>query len=203
MTAIRHGATALGLVGPMPSGPGPIGLDLIARIVSDIPAGIDSYYLTSKTQLEDIVSEYDKVKSSHLQLTDYVTEEVRLSLKSKYPKLKLVQVIHVTDESSIALARKMSSSSDFLLLDSGAPHNDIKELGGTGRTHNWDISRQIVEAVNIPVYLAGGLNAGNVKEAFRTVKPYGIDLCSGVRTSNNLDPHKLGKFFDVASLLNY
>jgi phosphoribosylanthranilate isomerase len=80
---------------------------------------------------------------------------------------------------------------DALLLDSGNPMLAVKEFGGTGRTHDWDISRRIVEAVGCPVFLAGGLTATNVAEAYATVRPYGLDACSGLRTDGRLDEEKL------------
>ena len=197
MTAIRHGATALGLVGPMPSGPGPIGLDLISRISADIPAHIDSFYLTSKTSFDDIVSEYELAQTSHIQLTDHVEESVRIKLKNTYPELKIVQVIHVQDGSSIDQAMSYAESSDALLLDSGSPTNSLKTLGGTGKTHDWRISAEIVRSLSIPVYLAGGLKASNVLEAVERVQPHGIDLCSSVRTNDIMDEHKIARFFKV------
>ena len=84
---------------------------------------------------------------------------------------------------------------DFILLDSGNQKLKIKELGGTGRTHDWTISKKIVETVDVPVFLAGGLNPDNIKEAAEFVKPFGIDLCSGVRTNGKLDEHKLKQLF--------
>jgi len=83
---------------------------------------------------------------------------------------------------------------DALLLDSGRPGNTVKELGGTGRTHDWSTSRAIVEAVECPVYLAGGLCPENVAEAIRTVRPFGVDVCTGVRTDGKLDEAKLKDF---------
>ncbi|MBP7951274.1 MAG: hypothetical protein KA004_16610, partial [Verrucomicrobiales bacterium] len=70
-------------------------------------------------------------------------------------------------------------------------------LGGTGRTHDWTTSRRIREAVSVPLFLAGGLTAGNVAEAVATVEPFGLDLCSSVRTDDRLDPAKLQSFFSA------
>lgn len=192
--AIKAGADVLGLVGPMPSGPGPITAEEAGAIVETIPEHVDSFYLTSKTRFESIAEEYLVVKSSHVQLTDHLEPETRLRLKSEFPNLKIVQVVHVIDENDINRAREYSESSDFLLLDSGSPNKTIKELGGTGRTHNWAISKSIVEKVHVPVFLAGGLKTENVLEAIQSVKPYGIDLCSGVRTEDRLDEEKLKLF---------
>ena len=195
--AIDHGASALGLVGPMPSGPGPIDVNTAGNIRKSIPEGIHSFYLTSNTSFEDIAEEYKLVQSTHLQLTDHTEEETRLKIRAAFSDLKIVQVVHVIDEREIDLAIEYASSSDYLLLDSGAPQKSTKELGGTGRTHNWDISRKIIEAVDIPVFLAGGINASNVADAIARVQPHGIDLCSGVRTDDVLNREKLKAFFDA------
>lgn len=195
--AIKAGADVLGLVGPMPSGPGPITAEEAAAIVETLPEHIDSFYLTSKTRFESIAQEYQRVNSSHVQLTDHLETETRRQLKSEFPHLKIVQVLHVIDDQAIDRALEYAENSDLLLLDSGSPNKAVKELGGTGRTHNWEISRKIVEAVNIPVFLAGGLNAENVRQAIQKVKPYGIDLCSGVRTEDQLDIDKLEVFMQT------
>ena len=118
-------------------------------------------------------------------------------LRNELPHVKLVQVIHVIDKNSVKKAIEISKFVDALLLDSGNPDLAIKELGGTGRIHNWDLSREIRNSISIPLFLAGGLNKENVKQAIETVQPYGIDLCSGVRTNGRLDSQKLKAFFNA------
>ncbi|WP_317048116.1 phosphoribosylanthranilate isomerase [Pontibacter diazotrophicus] len=100
-------------------------------------------------------------------------------------------------EASVEEAQRVAEQVDAILLDSGNPNLEVKELGGTGRIHDWVISRRICESVSKPVFLAGGLNAANVREALEVVRPFGIDLCSGVRTNGQLDFYKLEKFFQV------
>ena len=113
-----------------------------------------------------------------------------------------MQVIHVIDENSVAEAIKVSEDVDAILLDSGNPNLEIKELGGTGRIHNWELSRTIREKISIPVFLAGGLSHTNVKEAIETVSPFTVDVCSGVRTNGNLDENKVRLFFNEVNGLN-
>ncbi len=194
-TAIDLGASALGLVGKMPSGPGVIDDDLIARIASSIPPAVSTFLLTSETKPEDIISHYKKVYTSTIQLVDALEDRDYRTLRNELPGVKLVQVIHVLDENSVAEAIEISESVDAILLDSGNPNLNIKELGGTGRVHNWQLSRQIREQVKVPVFLAGGLNSHNVREAIENVQPFGIDLCSGVRSVGKLDRQKLEAFF--------
>ena len=202
MIAIKHGASALGLVSEMPSGPGVIDEVSIAKIASMVPPPIATFLLTSKQNADEIIAQHFKTRTNTLQLVDHLPQSELIKLKEKLPEIKLVQVIHVLGEHSIDEAISVQNFVDALLLDSGNPNLDVKELGGTGRTHNWEISRKIVNAVKIPVFLAGGLNPKNVQEAMETVQPYGLDICSGVRSNGNLDELKLNLFFKEVNLYN-
>jgi len=193
--AIKNGASALGLVGNMPSGPGVIGDELINEIVKNIPPAVSTFLLTSETTAENIISHYKKVNTTTIQIVDKLPTNDYEILRIKLPNVKLVQVIHVIDENSLKEAFEISKYVDAILLDSGNPNLQVKELGGTGRTHNWNLSKQIRKSINIPLFLAGGLNKDNVKEAIEKVQPFGVDLCSGVRTNGKLDEIKLTAFF--------
>lgn len=193
--AVRLGADALGLVGRMPSGPGVVADDLAAQVVQATPPPIATFMLTSETTVEDIMAHQQRVGANTIQLVDAVPPETYAALRAKLPAIKLVQVIHVLDERNIDEAlRAVQHGADALLLDSGNPTLTIKELGGTGRVHNWQVSRQIVTQSPVPVFLAGGLNLANVREAIDTVQPFGLDICSGVRTNGQLDEQKLDAF---------
>ena len=193
--AIRHGASAIGLVGSMPSGPGILSDDLIFSIAKQVPTTIETFLLTSETSAEQIITHHQKVKTNTIQIVDALQDGTYLEIKKALPGIKLVQVIHVVDEHSIEQAIEVSEQVDYLLLDSGNPNLKTKILGGTGIVNNWDLSRKIVEQSIVPVYLAGGINAENVKAAIEKVQPYGLDLCSSVRTYNQLDENKLAAFF--------
>ncbi|KAA6438915.1 phosphoribosylanthranilate isomerase [Dyadobacter flavalbus] len=195
MTAIAHGASALGLVGHMPSGPGIISDALIEQIARKVPPPVSTFLLTSETRPQNIITHYKRVNTTTIQIVDALEKREYEALRKELPNVKLVQVIHVADESSKKEAIEISQYVDALLLDSGNPNLPIKELGGTGRTHNWEISRQIREAIQIPLFLAGGINKDNVKQAVQVVQPFGLDLCSSVRTDGKLDPEKLEDFF--------
>ncbi len=195
--AIQYGAAALGLVGKMPSGPGIIDDDLIKTIAKTIPPPISSFLLTSETRAEAIIEHYKKAHTSTIQIVDALTERQYDKIKAELPSVKLVQVIHVIDEHSITEAVEISEHVDAILLDSGNPNLATKELGGTGRIHNWDISKRIRESITIPLFLAGGINKDNVRAAIDYVQPFGVDLCSSVRTNGQLDEKKLEEFFNV------
>ena len=195
--AIDAGAAALGLVTAMPSGPGVISDDQARRIAALAPPGVATFLLTCETDPAKLVAQVAAAGTNVVQIVDAVAPQAYAALRQALPAVKIVQVIHVEDEAALAEARAVAPLVDGLLLDSGRPKAAIKELGGTGRVHDWQVSRRIVAAVPCPVYLAGGLGPENVADAIRAVRPFGVDLCSGVRTDGLLDPAKLGALMDA------
>ena len=192
--AIKYGADAVGLVSKMPNGPGPIPDWLIAEIAKIIHPPVASFLLTSKQSSEEIIHHVSRVDTNTVQIVDELTAGTYRDIHVSLPYLKIVQVIHVTGEESIEQAIRISSDVDALLLDSGTPKAAIKTLGGTGNIHDWEISREIVRNVKVPVFLAGGLNPLNIRRAIEIVNPFGVDVCSGVRTNGLLDAGKLKNF---------
>lgn len=197
--AIHAGADALGLVGKMPSGPGPIDDELILTIAKTIHQPISSILLTSEQSATGIIDHLKRTLVNTVQIVDELKEGTYLQIREVLPHLRIVQVIHVTGEESIEQALQVNDLADAILLDSGNPKATLKTLGGTGNTHDWRISRKIVESVSIPVFLAGGLNHNNVAEAINTVQPFAVDVCSGVRTEGRLDPEKLYSFMKAVN----
>lgn len=195
--AIQFGASALGLVGEMPSGPGVISDKEIFEIAKEVPPPIGTFLLTSETNSQKIIEHHKRCHTNTIQIVDQLRDKDYQAIRDALPSVKIVQVVHVLDESSIDEALELSESVDSVLLDSGNPNLAIKELGGTGRTHNWELSRKIVELCETPVFLAGGLKPENVREAIESVQPFGLDLCSGVRTEGKLDLQKLEMFFEA------
>jgi len=194
MTAIRSGASAIGLVAEMPSGPGPIPDELIRQIAAATPPPVATFLLTSRTSVKGIIEHHRRTNTNTIQIVDALSEGSYEDLRIAMPYVKIVQVIHVVSEASIEEAVRISASADAILLDSGNPNLKVKELGGTGRVHNWNLSRRIREQVSCPVFLAGGLNPDNVRNAIETVEPFAVDVCSGVRTNGMLDEEKLERF---------
>lgn len=192
--AIRHGADAVGLVSEMPSGPGVIPEARIAEIAASIPPGVASFLLTSRQSLAAIVDQQRRLRPNTLQICDRLPAGAHAELRQALPGIGLVQVVHVTGEESVAEAVAIAPHVDALLLDSGNQALAVKQLGGTGRQHDWGISRRVRAAVGVPVYLAGGLRPDNVAAALHAVEPFGVDVCSGVRTDGRLDARKLAGF---------
>lgn len=189
--AIDAGADVLGLVSAMPSGPGPISEEKIRAIARAVDGRVVTFLLTALRDADAIVAQHRRCETTALQLVDEVSEGAYEHIRSRLPDVGIVQVIHIEDESAIRSAARIAPHVDALLLDSGRPTARIPELGGTGRVHNWRISREIVRSVPRPVFLAGGLRAENMGEARAQVSPFGFDICSGVRTDGRLDPAKL------------
>ncbi len=196
--AVAVGASALGFVGPMPSGPGVIPNELIPEIIRTVPPPVATFLLSSETTIEGLISHQRQTHANTIQIVDLIPLRLFPFLREALPHVKMVQVIHVLNESSVEEALAYAAFADALLLDSGNPYLKVKILGGTGNTHDWALSRKIVEQAKVPVFLAGGLTPGNVRHALETVNPYGLDVCSGVRTNGSLDTKKLEAFFLAA-----
>ena len=193
--AISFGSSAIGLVGEMPSGPGTISDAEIYKIAQTVPPPIATFLLTSQQTAKGIIDHHHRTKTNAIQIVDELEGRDYQSIREALANVKLVQVVHVVSEKSVDEAGELAEFVDAILLDSGNPKLAVKELGGTGRRHDWRLSRKIVETCGKPVFLAGGLNAENVREAIDTVQPFGLDLCSGVRTDGRLDFRKLEAFF--------
>jgi phosphoribosylanthranilate isomerase len=192
--AIAWGASALGLVSEMPSGVGVISEGRIAQIADAVPPGIATVLLTSRTRARDIIEQLGRCRVNTLQLVDAVRPGTHEEIRAALPSLKILQVVHVMGVGAVEVAMEVAPAVDAILLDSGNPTLEVKELGGTGRVHDWSVSREIVESVRCPAFLAGGLNASNVAEAYTTVRPYGLDACSGLRAEGRLDEEKLAAY---------
>jgi phosphoribosylanthranilate isomerase len=192
--AVRLGASALGLVSAMPSGPGVIAEEAIAAIARMVPPPVASFLLTSRQDAAVIVEQQRRTRVTTLQICDRLEGGAHRVLREALPGIALVQVVHVAGPEAIEEAVAVAGEADAILLDSGNQSLAVKELGGTGRRHDWRLSRRIRESVPVPIFLAGGLRPENVQEAIAEVGPFALDVCSGVRTDGRLDAHKLERF---------
>lgn len=198
--ALGHGAHALGFVSDMPSGPGSITDSEIQEIISKVPPTYSTVLLSSRTDPRALVEHQRETGANTLQLVSAISPESLAQLKDALPGISLLKVIHVQNEGSVELASAYSESADAILLDSGSPDARVPELGGTGETHDWMISRKIVETCRLPVFLAGGLSPLNITDAIRIVSPFGVDVCSGLRPEGTLDMRLLRDFVSRAKI---
>jgi phosphoribosylanthranilate isomerase len=192
--AVSAGAAAIGLVSEMPGGPGVIADELIAEIAAAIPRPTETFLLTARRDADAIIEQHRRTRTTALQLVDQVPEAELRRLRDELPGVRLVQVVHVDGDESVEEALRAAAIVNTLLLDSGNPRLPVKELGGTGRVHDWSYSRRIRDTAGIPVLLAGGLHPGNARAAIKAVAPAGLDVCSGLRTGGLLDAGKLAAF---------
>jgi phosphoribosylanthranilate isomerase len=201
--AIGAGADAVGLVARMPSGPGPISdeeiADIAASIAASVPPPVATFMLTAETTADDISRHLVRTRPTTVQIVSHIDQAEAAKLAILQPQVRRVQVIHVEDERALDLIPVYAPYMHAFLLDSGRSGADTAELGGTGRRHDWSISRAFVEASPLPVFLAGGLTADNARQAVRDVRPFGLDLCTGVRTNDRLDQARLKAFMRAAT----
>lgn len=195
--AIRFGADAVGLVAEMPSGPGTISDRKIAEIARSVPPAVSCFMLTPEITASGIAEHLLRTGVATVQLVRYLSLAETMSLDRVLVSTRRVQVIHMEGPEALDLIGKYENHVHAFLLDSGKPSAVTPELGGTGRTHDWDLSRQFVEKSKKPVFLAGGLTPENVQDAIARVKPFGVDVCTGVRTNGHLDPKKLEAFMSA------
>ena len=195
--AVEAGASALGLVSHMPTGPGVISDEQIAAIAATVPPPIATFLLTSRQSVDEIVAQQRFCRTNTIQICDHLTRGTHRELRDALPGISIVQVIHVTGAESVEEAVSIAPHVDAILLDSGNQRLAVKELGGTGRTHDWTLSRKIRESICVPMFLAGGLTPDNVAQAILEVSPFGLDVCSGVRTNGRLDAEKLRLFYSA------
>ena len=196
--AVDAGADALGLVGEMPSGPGVIDDDTAREIARQVPPPVNTFLLTSRTNAADIVDHVRFCETNTVQIVSHIEPSHYADITRALPGIRRVQVIHVEDDSAVELVQAYEPYVHAFLLDSGRPQATTAELGGTGRVHDWGISARIIDATSRPVFLAGGLNPENVSAAIAQVNPFGLDLCTGVRTEGRLDAGKLQAFMTAA-----
>jgi phosphoribosylanthranilate isomerase len=201
--AVRAGADAIGLVGRGLSGPEVIEDDEVIRaIAATVPAGVASFLLTREQDPDRLAAQVVRCSTSVVQLCDAVDPAAWRAVRRQAPWVRILQVVHVSGEEAVEQALAAAPHVDGLLLDSGAPSGPSPVYGGTGQTHDWSVSARIVAQSSVPVWLAGGLRADNVAEAWRIVRPFGLDLCSGLRTAGALDPLKAERFMAAVARLS-
>jgi len=193
-TAVAAGADLLGFVAPPLGGLGVLPIEAIRPLIQLVPPGITPVLLTGLVDPDPISAQLAATRPGAIQLVKATTVATRRRLRARFPGLQLIQVVHVQGESSIDQALEASEASDGLVLDSKV----ADQLGATGTTHDWSVSARIVEAASVPVFLAGGLSAGNAAQARQQVRPFGLDLCSSVRTRGVLDAAKVRAFLAAA-----
>jgi phosphoribosylanthranilate isomerase len=190
--ATRAGADLLGLVGPMPTGPGVVTERAAREIAAQALPWATPVLLTACQCTDEIIEHAARVGVRAVQIVNHVEPGTLAGLARQAPGLALIQVIHVEDAGALDLIAAYQPHVSAFLLDSGRP--SAQELGGTGRVHDWEVSAEFVRRSKRPVFLAGGLTPENVAEAVGRVRPAGLDLCTGIRIDGALDAGRLAAF---------
>jgi phosphoribosylanthranilate isomerase len=197
--AVSYGVAAVGMVDETPTGEGRVPRETIAAIAASVPETVGTFVLTSATDAEKLADLYATTGVDTLQLWDPLPSEGYERLRSLSPGIFIAQSVHVMDDDALEVARRVARHVDALVLDSGHSEPPLRWRNPGGETHDWRISRRISDEIRLPVLLAGGLNAENVCQAVRVVRPYGVDVCSGVRNKGKLDRSLLVAFLETVS----
>jgi phosphoribosylanthranilate isomerase len=183
--ALTAGADAVGFLVGVPSSPRNLTLERAKILLSHVPIFVDSVVVTAPQNIEELTEICETLKPSAIQIHGkkrFVASEIRERIRYT----RLIKTVYVKTDSLNDASLRDSKSFDAILLDSFTKD----QYGGTGKVHDWTLSRQIKEAVApVPVILAGGLKPENVKEAILTVKPYAIDVASGVELEPGIKDH--------------
>ncbi|MGE5328340.1 MAG: phosphoribosylanthranilate isomerase [Deltaproteobacteria bacterium] len=198
LKAIEFGADAIGLLIKTQS-KNSIDENTAREIVRTLPPFCSSVMVVITTDIKEIVELSRYIGVTAIQLHGENSPEDILNIKRELPFVKIIKTLHVTNIETINNCKKYFKIADAILLDS--TNFSGGAVGGTGLTHDWSISRKIVEESPIPVILAGGLNPENVAEAVKIVEPYGVDVQSGVNGEDGFkDYAKLERFIKKAAV---
>jgi phosphoribosylanthranilate isomerase len=194
--AISAGATALGvLLGLTHVAEDQVTEDAARDIIRAIDSRAETVLVTHLLDQGRIAALAAAIGARAIQVHDDLPPEGMRRLRALAPRRRLIKAIHVTGPEALGKVAAYAGLADALLLDS----RTADRLGGTGRTHDWSLSRAIVRASPVPVYLAGGLRPGNVRAAIEAVRPAGVDVNSGVEDLTGAkDPVAMRDFLRAA-----
>ena len=184
--AVAAGADAVGFLVGVPSSPRNLTLERAEMLLKQVPIFVDSVVVTAPQNINGLVEICEGLKPTAIQIhgkKNFVASEIRERIKDT----RLIKTIYVKASNLNGTFIEDLKTFDAVLLDSFTKG----QYGGTGRVHDWNLSRQIKEAVApLPVILAGGLKPENVKEAILTVQPYAVDVASGVELRPAIKDHE-------------
>lgn len=161
------------------------------KIIKRLPLEVTPVFVTYLQKAEPIIEIAKEINPQVIQLHNMIELKEIGKIRKVLPKIKITKSVPVADGSALKEAKKYEKYVDYILLDTKGKHG----RGGTGKTHDWDISAKIVKEVKKPVFLAGGLDPGNVEEAIKTVKPFAVDVNSGVKAKPRVKDYEKMKLF--------
>jgi phosphoribosylanthranilate isomerase len=176
---LESGADMLGMIVDVPiASPRKIPLDTAVEIAHALSGEIDLVAVLMPHRVQEVEHIVRQLKPFAVQLHGFESNAFLHAVRDAVPGVKVIKTVHVDETGTIHGGLPESDYLDFLLLDTVS-----HQIGGTGKTHNWATSARLVEQSTVPVLLSGGLSSSNVCDAIRAVKPYGVDVASGVESS--------------------
>lgn len=200
--AVSFGAAAIGVASHVPFTSAGLSDEEITAIASAVEPEVGTFLLTDLEDPAAIAEQAVRCGVNTVQLWSELSAAAYVEIRRSAPDLSIAQTIHVVDEGAIEKARELAGVADALVLGSTNPEPPFRWDSPHGRTHDWQISRRIAESAMIPVILSGGLTHLNVADAVRAVRPYGVEVCSGVRRDGALDTSMLVQFLETLGRVN-
>jgi len=193
--AVAAGADALGfLVGQTHTSADFIAPLTAKAIAASLPSGVIGVLVTHLTDPGDVLDLAVLTGLTTVQLHGEIWPEDVARLRRAAPDLTFLKSFHVTDEAGLAYGEAFVGLVDGFVLDTANPKTG--QIGGTGQTHDWNLSRRIVERYrSVPVILAGGLNPDNVAEAIAAVGPFGVDVNSSTKGTDGFKSEAKARAF--------
>ena len=195
LACVKAGADRVGILVNTPENPNRYPCEITAEeakpVFEALKGKATSVLISVQDTEEEIFSQLEYLRPDVLHLCAGYKGSVRFreKLRERFPEIELMEAVGVTDESAVQEALRISEYADCIILDSVDPN--IAGIGAAGVTHDWNIDRKIIETVNVPVIVAGGLGPENVAEVIRKTHPWGVD--SLTKTSIKKDGVIIGK----------
>jgi phosphoribosylanthranilate isomerase len=184
MKCVACGADAVGVL--LADSPRRITILQAADIVKCMPPFVTPVIVMMPSAAEEAIEAAGVIGPGAIQLQGDEPPEMLLEIKKALPHIKLIKAVHVGSGGEMDKARSYEGTADAILLDTMSPGR-----GGSGRTHDWTLSGEIVADIRSPVVLAGGLSPSNVAEAIKRVRPFAVDVASGVEGNGRVKDIKL------------
>jgi len=194
LMCVKYDCDAIGLlVGKSHNSDDFISASKAKEIIEALPPFISSVIITHLEDSDEIINILKETNANTVQLHSYIKESEVKKIKEALPYVKILRLIHVSEDGKVLNELEKDFIGDCLFLDS--INVKTNQFGGTGLTHDWNKSAEIVRKSKLPVILAGGLNPSNVAKAINIVKPYGVDTNSGCKGKDGYRDEEAMKAF--------
>ncbi|MHC1631247.1 MAG: phosphoribosylanthranilate isomerase [Methanotrichaceae archaeon] len=185
---VSAGADAIGFVVEIPISRRSISKETARSLIEGLSPFVTSVIVTAPDSVEEAANLARATRADVIQVHDTLGLEDLKELQKRIPqKIVAATAVHPDAEENLQV---LADVADAVLLDTFKKG----KLGGTGEVHDWNVSAGLVRDLNVPVILAGGLDSENVAQAVKRVRPYAVDVSSGVETDGKKDCQKVNTF---------